>query len=84
MSGRSEPIDTRVEIAKQVRLWVLSLICASAGAATVYGTGSLVRGIGVFLIVLVVLGPLLLLYEKKQAARRRAASGRPPITRRTP
>ena len=63
---------------------MLSLICAGAGAGTVYGTGSLVRGIGVFLIVLVILGPLLFFYEKRQTARRAAESARPATKRRAP
>ena len=57
-------------MAKTARLWVLSLICASAGAYTIYRTTSLPLGIGVFALVLIVLGSLLFGYERVHAKRR--------------
>ena len=51
--------DTRRELAKQARLWLLSLICATAGALTIWRTNQLTTGILVFLATLTVLGSLL-------------------------
>jgi hypothetical protein len=62
----SEPDpELRRQLLKSVRLWVLSLICASVGAATVWATGSIGSGVLAFLGSLLVLGPLLWLYEKR-------------------
>ncbi|MBA8793152.1 hypothetical protein FHX74_000746 [Friedmanniella endophytica] len=58
------PQDPKAALAKEGRLWLLALVCAAAGAATVAGTGKLLPGIGVFLLCLVVLGPLLYWFEK--------------------
>ena len=66
--------DTRRELAKQARLWLLSLICATAGALTIWRTNQLTTGILVFLATLTVLGSLLWAYEKsnnKQPPQRR-------------
>ncbi|HET9873743.1 MAG TPA: hypothetical protein VFP89_14250 [Propionibacteriaceae bacterium] len=57
---------TRGELAKQGRLWLLSVICAAAGATGVQLSGSLLVGVLVFAIFLVVLGCLLLAYEKRR------------------
>ncbi len=62
--------DAKAQVAKTARLWVLSLICACAGAYTIYRTNSLPLGIGVFALVLIVLGSLLFVYEKVHAKRR--------------
>ncbi len=48
----------RKQLLKSARLWVLSLICASVGAATVWATGSVATGVLAFLGALVVLGPI--------------------------
>ena len=56
----------RRDLAKQGRLWVLSLICASVGALVVWRTDELLPGIGAFLIVLVVLGSALYAYERRR------------------
>ena len=48
------------------RLWLFSLICATAGALTIQRTGSLAVGVFVFLACVVVLGPLLWIYEKRR------------------
>ena len=58
--------DTRRQVAKQGRLWLLSLICATVGAVTVWRTNSVLIGIFAFLICLVVLGPILYAYEKRR------------------
>lgn len=55
----------RRQLLKSVRLWLLSLICASVGAATVWATNSIGPGVLAFLGALVVLGPILWLYERR-------------------
>lgn len=65
-----EDAKTRRELAKQGRLWMLSIICAAAGAITIDQTGSLSIGIVVFLCCLVPLGALLYLYEKRRGRTR--------------
>ena len=57
---------TRSDLAKQGRLWLLSLICASVGAYVVWRTDALLPGVGAFLITLVVLGSLLYVYERRR------------------
>jgi len=49
-----------------VRLWLLSLICATAGAAVVWRTGAVLPGVSAFLITLAVLGPCLWAYERRK------------------
>ena len=61
-----EERNVRKEVAQQVRLWLLSLACATPAAIAVYRTNSFVVGLLVFLSVLSVLGPALLVYEKKR------------------
>jgi hypothetical protein len=56
----------RRDLAKQGRLWGLSLVCATVGAVTVWRTDELLPGIGAFLITLVVLGSLLYAYERRR------------------
>lgn len=65
----AQPPDLRRNVAKEVRLWVLALVCAAAGATAVSVTDSLPIGIFVFLGTLAVLGPLLFAYEKRQRNR---------------
>ena len=55
----------RRDLAKQGRLWALSLICAAVGAFVVWRTDELLPGIGAFLIALVVLGSGLYAYERR-------------------
>ena len=55
----------RQEIAKEGRLYLLALVCATGGALTVYLTNRLASGIFVFLICLLVFGSLLRQYEKR-------------------
>ena len=64
-----EDPGTRRQLAKQGRLWLMSLVCATAGAATIQRTASLAIGVAVFLGCVVVLGPLLWIYEKKRRDR---------------
>ena len=65
-SRRSSSADgVRRDLAKQGRLWALSLICASVGALVVWQTGELLPGIGAFLLALVVLGSALYAYERR-------------------
>ena len=58
--------DLGKKLFKELRLWLLSLVCASIGAATIWATDSLGIGVLVFLASAVVLGPLLWLYEKRR------------------
>ena len=58
--------ELRRKLAQQGRLWLLSLICASAGAYTVWSRNSVSAGVVVFLICLAVLGSALWLYEKRR------------------
>lgn len=60
------PRNTRSEIAKQARLWFLSLISALVGAVVVWRTEALLPGVSAFLITLAVLGPLLWAYERRK------------------
>ena len=64
---RSSSADgVRRDLAKQGRLWALSLVCASVGAFVVWRTDELLPGIGAFLIALVVLGSGLYAYERRR------------------
>jgi hypothetical protein len=58
---------TRDELAKQARLWSLSLICATIGAVVVWRTDALLPGIAAFAITLAVLGPALYVYERRRS-----------------
>jgi len=60
-----EDPQRRREIAKEGRLYLLALVCATAGALTVYLTDRLATGIFVFLICVLVFGALLYRYEKR-------------------
>ena len=55
----------RREIAKQGRLYLLSLVCATGGALTVYLTNRFVSGVYVFAVCVLVFGFLLYQYEKR-------------------
>jgi hypothetical protein len=57
--------ELRKQLLKSGRLWLLSLVCASVGAYTVWSTGSVGSGVLAFLAALVVLGPILWLYERR-------------------
>ena len=67
-SRRSSSADgVRRDLAKQGRLWALSLlVCASVGAFVVWRTDELLPGIGAFLTALVVLGSGLYAYERRR------------------
>lgn len=56
----------RRELEQQGRLWLLSLVCALVGSATVWRTGSVGTGVVTFAISLAVLGPLLWVYERRR------------------
>ena len=58
--------DTRRQLAKQVRLWLLSLVCATIGATVVWRTDDLMLGVLAFLASVAVLGSLLWAYEKSR------------------
>jgi hypothetical protein len=62
----TEDPGRRREIAREGRLWLLSLVCALVGAITVWRTDSLTSGIFAFLVSLLVLGPVLWWYEKRR------------------
>ena len=64
-----EDHEKRRQLAKQGRLWFMSLVCAAAGALTIQQTGSLAVGVIVFLGCTAVLGPLLWIYEKSRRDR---------------
>lgn len=66
--------DVRRQLARQGRLWLLSLVCATAGAATVWQTDSLAYGILAFLATVAVLGPILWAYERSRERRPRRRS----------
>ena len=61
-----EDPETRRQLAKQGRLWLLSLVCATIATATIVKTGSLATGILVFLICVAVLGAVLWAYERRR------------------
>ena len=61
-----EDPETRRQLAKQGRLWLLSLVCATIATATIVKTGSLGTGVVVFLISVAVLGAVLWAYERRR------------------
>jgi hypothetical protein len=61
----AEDPQRRREIAKEGRLYLLALVCATGGAFTVYLTDRLATGVFVFLICVLVFGGLLYRYEKR-------------------
>lgn len=63
---RPDPGDTRAQLAKELRLWGLSAVCALAGALTVWRTNSVAYGVAAFLISLAVLGPALIAFERRR------------------
>ena len=64
-SAVAEDPKRRREIAKEGRLYLLALVCATGGALTVYWTDRLSSGIFVFLICVLVFGAVLYQYEKR-------------------
>lgn len=58
--------NLRRKLAKEGRLYLLSLICATAGGLTVWARDSVPAGVLVFLVCLAVLGPALWLYERRR------------------
>ena len=61
----AEDAETRRKIAKELRLYGLSFVCAVGGALAVHLSNRLATGIFVFLLCLLVFGPLLYVYEKR-------------------
>lgn len=61
----AEDAETRRKIAKELRLYGLSLVCAVPGAVAVYLSHRLAVGVFAFLLCLLVFGPLLLRYERR-------------------
>jgi Flp pilus assembly protein TadB len=57
---------TRGALAKEGRLWMLSLVCAAAGATGVAVSDSLGVGVMIFLLTFAILGPALLAYERRR------------------
>lgn len=57
--------NSRPAIGKEARLWGLAVVCAAAGAITVYLKNSFLPGLMVFVACLVVLGGGLYAYEKR-------------------
>ena len=56
---------TRRAIAKEGRLYLLALVCATGGSLAVYLSDRLAVGVLVFLCCVLVFGPLLYAYEKR-------------------
>jgi hypothetical protein len=63
--------ETRQQLARQGRLWLLALICATAGALVVWRTNSVVSGVIAFLATVAVPGTLLWAYERSLRRRKR-------------
>ena len=61
-----EDPETRRQLAKQGRLWLLSLVCATIATAVIVKTDSLGTGVAVFLVCVAVLGGGLWLYERRR------------------
>lgn len=57
--------DIKAQLAKQGRLWAVSVVCAFVGAFTIYKTGQLATGVLAFLVSLLVLGGALFIYERR-------------------
>lgn len=64
--------DRRGEMGRQLRIWGLSLVCATIGATVVWATGSLPYGVIAFAVTVAVLGTLLWRFEKSRKGRRQA------------
>ncbi len=62
-----EDPETRRQLAKQGRLWLLSLACATIATVAIVKTGSLGTGVIVFLICVAVLGAVLWAYERRRS-----------------
>jgi Flp pilus assembly protein TadB len=76
--------DTRGQLQKTARLWVLSLVCASVGAYAVWRSNDLVVGVLAFLVALGVFGLPLWAYERARSRRDEQgppAAGRGPAGR---
>ena len=58
--------DIRRQLAKQGRLWMLALICATAGSVTVWRTNNLLAGILAFLAAVALFGTALWVYERRR------------------
>lgn len=58
--------DVRRQLARQGRLWLLSLVFATAGALMVWRTDNLGYGILAFLATVAVLGAILWAYERSR------------------
>ena len=63
--------ETRQQLAQQGRLWLLALICATAGALVVWRTNSLLPGVLAFLATVAVLGSMIWAYERSRKRRKR-------------
>jgi hypothetical protein len=57
---------TRRALAKEGRLYLLALVCATGGSLAVYLSDRLAVGILVFLCCVLVFGPVLYAYEKRR------------------
>lgn len=61
----AEDEKTRRAIAKEGRLYLLALVCATGGASGVYLSNRIAPGVFVFFVCLLIFGPLLHAYEKR-------------------
>jgi Flp pilus assembly protein TadB len=61
-----EDPDTRRQLGKLGRLWLLSLICATIATVVLSRTDSLPTAILVFLVCVALLGSLLWVYERRK------------------
>lgn len=62
----AEDPSTRRALAKEGRLYLLALVCATAGALAVYLSDRFLVGLFVFLVAVLIFGPLLHAYEKRR------------------
>lgn len=60
----ADPSNRRA-LAKEGRLYLLALVCATGGALAVYLTDRFLIGVSVFLVCVLVFGTLLHTYEKR-------------------
>jgi hypothetical protein len=65
-----EDLDTRRKLAKEGRLYLLSLACATPGGIAVYLSNSVAVGVVVFLCCVLVFGSALWAYERRLSKQR--------------
>lgn len=61
----AEDQKTRRALAKEGRLYLFALVCATGGSLGVYLTDRVMVGVFVFVVCVLALGPVLYAYEKR-------------------